>query len=306
MVKGSIILLILTSLLVVASSLPLETEVDEQRNEEGKLNVITITQEEIEGEYHSPSGGGIHFKSVVRGEYHFLSITTTEGEPLVIAKQPHNSTTLMTLTGIDFLVMKTPSESGPTKYTDYIVPNVFHKNVEKALKWNRFSGKLLEQLDTEVNETRQSTIENLALRPEIELCLSAAQALGDLGVVGAQNPAAMPFFALTLRLMKYRAILNGNELTTINDIIGNRRETVDDRQKRSCSLCTHGSCPYYGYGNDCYGMCGIRCWCQSWFCGDCCVHQGCLGHDYCCGEYGYTSWSCITVWNIDCDSSYSC
>ena len=74
--------------------------------------------------------------------------------------------------------MKEPSGSGLTKYTDYIVPNVFQKSVKKALKREYFSTKLLQQLDTEVvNETCQNAIKSLTLWPEIELCMSAAQAL---------------------------------------------------------------------------------------------------------------------------------
>ena len=303
--------LILSTLLAISVALPMETEVQQEMMEEdaerGKLNVITITQEEIEGEYHS-SMGGIHFRSVVRGGYHFLSITTADGEPLMIAKQPRNSTTLMTLSGTDFLVMKRPSDSGLSKYTDYIVPNMFQKSVKKALKREHFSTKLLQQLDTEaINETRQNAVENLALRPEIELCMSAAQALGDLGVIGSQNPAAMPFYALTLRLVKYRDILLSGADFIMNGDDEYRGVQLQDRQKRSCgSRCPYGNCPYRGYQPNCFGMCGIRCWCQYWFCGDCCVHQGCYDHDYCCGTYGYSSWSCITFWNIECSSRYYC
>ena len=309
--------LVLTALLAAAVAIPMEPDlrpeiVGEKAIEKGKLNVITITQEEIEGEYHS-SMGGIHFRSVVKGEYHFLSITTADGEPLVIAKQPHNSTTLMTLSGTDFLIMNDLSDSGLTKYTDYVVPNVFNKNVEKALKRDQFSTNLLEQLDTEaVNQTRQNAVESLALRPEIELCMSAAQALGDLGVIGSQNPAAMPFYALTLRLTKYRNILLTGVDFAMNDNNYRSREGVqlEGRQKRSSCrlayLCPYGDCPYYGYGNDCRGMCGIGCTCYSWICGDCCVHQGCRDHDYCCERYGYTNWSCISVWNVACDAAYRC
>ena len=308
--KGSF--LILAALMAVAVSLPAETDMqlDEENKEEegGKLNVITITQEEIEGEYHSPEGG-IHFHCVVRGEYHFLSITTADGEPLVISKQPHNSTTLMSLSGAEFLVMKNPSESGQSKYSDYVVSNVYHKQVEKALKRDRFSSRLLQLLNADTNETRHNAIESLALRPEIELLMAASQALGDLGIIGSENPAAMPIYALTLRLEKYRDILLGGGEENMEE---NREgmqfpDEEDYRQKRACgSSCPYGSCPYYGYGSNCYGMCGPRCWCHSYFCGDCCVHRGCLDHDYCCGRYGYSSWSCITVWNIRCSSSYSC
>lgn len=277
----------------------------EDHDTQGKLNMITITQEKIEGEYHDLAGG-IHFISEVRGEYHFLSITTADGEPLVIAKQPHNSTMLMTVTDTDFLVMKNPSDSGLSKYTDYIVPTFFHKHVERALKRHRFSSKLLRQLDSrEVNETRHAAIENLVLRPEMELIIAAAEALGNSGVIGAEVPAAMPFYVLELRLAKYRDILLNPGIEADN-IDYEEILLQEHRQKRSCHQCTTGRCPYRGYGSNCRGMCGPRCWCHSWLCGDCCVHRGCLDHDYCCGRYGYTSWTCITFWNINCSSRYDC
>ena len=60
--KGT--LLTFSTLLAISIALPMETEVQPDA-ENGKLNVITITQEEIEGECRS-STGGIHFRSIVR------------------------------------------------------------------------------------------------------------------------------------------------------------------------------------------------------------------------------------------------
>lgn len=296
-------LLILAALMAVAVSLPGTLLEGDNKEEGGKLNVITVTQQEIEGEYHA-SEGGIHFHCIVRGEYHYLSVTTADGEPLVISKQPHNSTMLMSLGGTEFLVMRNPSGSGESKYSDYIIPSMFHKLVEKALERDRFSSRLLQYLDTETNKTRHNAIRSLALHPKVELFMAAAQALGDLGIIGSENPAAMPFYALTLRLAKYHDILMNNE--DANEERQDLQLPEDYRQKRSCSNCIVGSCPYYGYGSDCLGMCGRHCSCQSWLCGDCCVHKGCYDHDICCGLYGYWSWSCTAVWNIECSSPYNC
>ena len=304
--------LILAALIVAAVSHSMEQVMQpEQENshnmeeENGKLNMITITQEVIEGEYHSLAGG-IHFRSEVQTEYHFLSITTADGERLVIAKQPHDSNMLMTVSGTDFLVMKNPSNSGLSKYTDYIVPNIYHKRVEKALKRDRLSSKLLQQLvSTEVNESRHDAVANLAMRSEIELITGAAVALGNTGVTGSQVPAAMPFYVLTLRLTKYRErLLNGIDFEIGYD--DSRDLLYEGRQKRSCHQCTDGYCPYRGYGSNCFGMCGSGCSCWSWVCGDCCVHQGCYDHDGCCQTYGFWSWSCLVPWGFSCSGGYDC
>ena len=95
--------LILAAVVVGVAAAPMEPD-NEVAQEIGKLRIITITQEKIEGEYYSPVGG-IHFQSEVKGEYHFLSITTADGQPLMVAKQFHESASLMRITETDFLVM---------------------------------------------------------------------------------------------------------------------------------------------------------------------------------------------------------
>lgn len=305
-------LILMHAALIVAAIAMSDTKEETGNGASGKLNVITVTKEEIEGEYYDSQLGGIHFHVIVRDEYHFLSISTTEGEPLVISKQLHNSSMVMKISGTEFLVFKDRQSEGESyRYTDYIVPAAFHKSVEKSLKRDQFSEKLLRHLDSEaVNETRKSAIENLALRPEVELFMSASEALGDLGIIGATNPAAMAFYALTLRLEKYRDILLNVDFTEIENTSENFYTDdleLEYRQKRACgSRCPYGSCPYYGYGSNCFGMCGPRCSCQSWFCGDCCVHQGCRDHDSCCALHGYASWHCLRVWDIRCNQPFYC
>ena len=47
--------------------------------EVGKLDMITLNPEKIEGVYHSSGGGGIHFLSEAFGESRYLSIRTLSG-----------------------------------------------------------------------------------------------------------------------------------------------------------------------------------------------------------------------------------
>lgn len=311
-------MLIFAAVIAATASAPMELNSNQQEGdgaeaqEAGKLRVITITNEKIEGEYYSPTSG-IHFQSEVKGDYHLLSITTIDGQTLVIAKQFHESTSLVRITETDFLIMNSRDDDGHFKYTDYVVPGTYHDRVETALKRNRLSGKVLRHLDNRnINETRQLAFESLALRDEIELITEAAWTLGRLGINGNENPAAMPFYTLARRLQQYRdSLLNPADGIGMDHPI----PALSDRKKRwqpalsyvtverRSSECVGGIVP--STSNDCLGMCGYGCYCWSWVCGDCCVHQGCLDHDNCCREHGFWSWACWSLWNFSC-SSYSC
>ena len=67
-------------------------------------------------------------------------------------------------------------------------------------------------------------------------------------------------------------------------------------------------CPRCPVGPTCLGMCGPSCTQCWWFlCGrDCCYHQGCFEHDWCCLEFGFSHPSCFfPVFSFSCDS-YEC
>lgn len=57
-------------------------------------------------------------------------------------------------------------------------------------------------------------------------------------------------------------------------------------------------CTAYPNRNDkCYGMCGLGCSCWKWVCGDCCLHPGCVLHDWACRHLwvpGAANW-CTTI-----------
>lgn len=310
----TISMLILAAVIVATASAPTEPddhtqEDNEEAQEMGKLHIITITNEKINGEYYSPVSG-IRFQSEVKGKYHFLSVTTIDGQPLVTAKQFHDLASLMRITETNFLVMNSQDDNGHPMYTDYVVPGAYHDRVESALKRNRLSSKLLRHLDnTNINKTRQSAFEALALCNEIELITKAAWTLGKLGINGNENPAAMPFYLLARRLQQYKdSLLSPADDVDIMDRAGDRQKqwlpalSYVTVERRSAS-CISELQP--DQSEQCLGMCGLRCYCWSWVCGDCCVHQGCLDHDNCCDQYGYWSWACWSLWNFSC-SSYSC
>lgn len=308
----AILLLAFTSAIVAAAPGSVESENHEQvssqregesqqqtnqRDEEkGKLHVITINQEKIEGEYYGLTEG-IHFLSELRGNLHFLSVVKTNGDPLMIVKQIQPSNILMSVADTDFLIMENPPNSVLPKHSDYVIPKAFQKHVETAVKRNQISKQILRQLDdVNVNESRRSAFEQLVLHPEVELITEAAQALSHLGVRARENPAVLSFYTLARLLGRPRASLPNTGYD----------QRSHHPQKRS--LCPYGQLPYYGYGPDCLGMCGPGCTCWESVCDDCCVHRGCYDHDLCCDSY--FSYGCYSaIWRFDednCSSGWSC
>lgn len=63
-----------------------------------------------------------------------------------------------------------------------------------------------------------------------------------------------------------------------------------------------------GSDQECFGMCGKKCWCWHWVCGDCCLHKGCLQHDACCryANPQYLSTYCLLpfVYGFNCENGY--
>ena len=261
-----------------------------QQEETSGLNVITVTLGKLEGEYYG-SAGGIHFLSTVNGSDFLLTITTTSGEVIIIARRPQESPmAMMSLNDTDFLVMETPNS------LDYIIP----KNNTELMKSlmergpNVDMNEVMSMVDsTNVNETLHCVIEHLVMRSESVLITEAAKALGGLGINGTEYPAVLPFYMLALRLANGRDGVQGDQNT----------EPKQPRQRRSSTCtrngnqytCPSGKCPFPKYGNRCFGMCGKGCSCWSFLCGDCCVHRGCLEHDQCCADNGFYSLKCLLI-----------
>ena len=286
----------------------------------GGLFVSEARPEKVEGEYHTPSGC-IQFSSKVQDDGHggdrFIMVTTMEGEPVVVMRKPERASMMTVKMGqTKFLIQMNQPGSGLPRYTDYVVPQVFHNLVDSALSQNFIFRTLLQQLDSQnANKTRRGAIEELAMRSEANSIIEAAKALGNAGVMGTDNPAAQQFYVLAMRLAKIKemmqrgAVANNDGTLPIRHSFHHVRmhsmyayEQVDS----SCPRCTTGSCPYMGdQSRECHGMCGYECSCWWWLCGDCCVHQGCLEHDNCCVKHGFWSFACLAPVDFSC-SGYSC
>ena len=261
-----------------------ETRQDE---EQGKLNVIHISTEKLEAVYNSPDGNGVHIHSAVNGESSYLAVRNLEGEILVLVEKPNTFATSLTILGWQFLILNNTVSNNERYLTGYAVPHAYSQGVTDAVKKERINHKVLRHLDFDgANNSRTIAMGELIMRQEVAILRDAAFSLGKRGIIGNENPAAMQFYLLAMKLTKRQNQQNG-------------QKQAAQREKRShcwfwkthCSnndKCCY-KCPV---GGNCLGMCGVGCEdCWPWVCGTCCNWRACYDHDICC-DMNWESWGC--------------
>jgi len=119
---------------------------------------------------------------------------------------------------------------------------------------------------------------------------------------------------MTVEFEKVNAIVSasakaGYWIQSMDDLLvftSDEYSTPRGRVSGGRSLLGNCGSPYYRCGNSCYGMCGKDCDCWSWVCGDCDCWKGCLTHDYYCSCQGLSTYCCLNVFWVSCDSYEGC
>ena len=295
-----IIGLVALAVILVASlaiGIGLSVSTVSEHEETTGLNVITVTEVKLEGEYYG-SSGGIYFLSTVNGSDFYLLITTLNGDTVFIARKPQDTPmTLMSVNDTNFLVIENDVASNQPSSEDYMIPKSNMSRMKAMIETHPNRSEIMDMVvKIGVNETISFTLEQLVMRTEAILIIEAALALGKRGLTSKTYPSTLPFYVLALRIASAKDNVEENT---------NRR--AFSRQKRSYQCPTEcQSCPYAVDGNSCFGLCGRQCNCWEWVCGDCCLHQGCLDHDQCCKDMGFYTSKCLLPFNFDCVRGYRC
>ena len=151
----------------------------------------------------------------------------------------------------------------------------------------------------------QASVDALVNHRAIRLIEPAARALGeDLGVIGKDTPAAMPFYAVAMKIAEaysrnQRARVSRNPWDSYR--LNNDRVTVQGTYP-NCDLSTCPPCQE----DECMGLCGKDCTCWTFVCGDCCFYKGCADHDVCCREKGFSYYRCWFPYDLNCNKRFSC
>lgn len=307
-------MLVIIILVVIAVTIGVGVGISATKQTSG-LKIISLSQNSLQGAYYG-SDRGIVFQSTINSSYGYLAVRSTNGTSIVIILHPMDTPmTMMGVNDTNFLFMRNPLGS-PDIYTDYIIPNNYTNLMESIMSGHvNMSDEVLQELDSEtVDTTRQSSLKNLAMSQEALLIIEAAKALGSRGILGLDYPAVMKFYLLALRLSTARTSIESESETVIT--VRSYPMTNDHREKRAtqCNRNQGGdicdTCPYSKGSNNCFGMCGRRCDCWRFVCGDCCVHRYCRTHDECCVRRGFFSLQCFAVafdyFFSSCSDNYDC
>ena len=168
----------------------------------GRLLMITVTPDLVEGKYQS-GDSGIHFVSKDGG----VSVTMLgEGdteEPLFVVFKPDGANTASIATILDkqFLLL---NKSDAKELGDYVIPPSMSARAKEAVESP--DPKKLERLVPELTEdttaNQEAVIEQLLAHPDTHLIIDATFAMGNAEIIGAQYPAVLPFYMLALQLAK--------------------------------------------------------------------------------------------------------
>jgi len=269
----------------------------------GKLNLIFVSTESIEGEYYGTNGLAIHFISdeerisITTFTYNTTSDSRGLEEPILLLERLPvlGNARLMNILGAKVLYFNTTVDE-QSKIVDYFVPARYTARVESAIrshKRNRLH-KMIRKLRRD-RVAIERTAEEKLRHPAVLLLQEAAFAMGKSGIEGRENPAALQLYVTAMRMLEWREKKlkeeGSGELLEEDNVL-----EAFPRQKRShCGGCTTGYCPDRYHDDRCVGMCGLGCSCWRRVCGDCCWQQGCYEHDLCCGACPRISPACLSI-----------
>ena len=283
--------------------------VTSEPEEMGKLDMVTLNPEKIEGVYHSSGGGGVHFISEAFGESRYLSIRTLSGELLMSINRQSAVATFMTVMGRRFLILNHTVSETERYLTGYVVPADLSQRVSESLKKQRITPKFLRHLDFETaNTTRNDAMEELIARPEVEMIRGIVRELATLQITGTENPPAMTIYVLAMRLTKfqnYKMELSADQMNPPAQRAKRGHCWFTWLGRRHCS--NNGKCcSRCPIGSQCLGMCGPGCnpaWYWWGVCSTWCYQQGCYDHDICCDNWNL--WGCQVPVTFSC-SGFIC
>lgn len=118
--------------------------------------------------------------------------------------------------------------------------------------------------------------------------------LGEYGITGKKMPLSLAIHRFAYSLCEKSDIVLKS--------LGSEKKLVPLGVNNSTGNNCSGSSPASSC-EECWGLCGPKCTCWNWACGDCCCHKGCLAHDARCSCFG-TIWCVISavVVPFDCSS----
>lgn len=274
--------------------------------EANRLSVLKLTKESVEATYTDTSTGtGVYFKSA----FGSLSVSSLDGDTLVSARTSGNSGyryEVVSLLG-DYFVQDESLGDVPVSrmFAEFILST---KNAERSLVQRQL---LLSFSETSAQGKIRYDVNRLLQRPESVVLKQAALALSEYDsrrISGVKYPGTLPFFTFMSRLLEVEANTTARVRAMseqrIQQHLKKRHSTFSDDEDDDDDDSCLDYCPPCEDDN-CLGMCGFRCSCWAFICGDCCYHVGCYDHTICCRQ-NFFSVKCLFPIYFRCEENYYC
>ncbi len=226
------------------------------------LLVFNLTEDQINASFAVKDGEynvGIYIHATRQG----YQVSSAEGECLVSMKiLQDGSSQLMSILDECFLQFQG---------RDYVIHKRFATKNELNNTTDYIRTLLEASSSTEFAELNfKIALQSLHERPESDLILQASVELGGKGITASNHPQLLPLYMFATHLSQLARFQPQNDTRHNKDIIEECGEPYKD--------------------DECIGMCGNKCHCWKFICGDCCRHNGCLEHDLCCLQDFYSSY----------------
>ena len=269
---------------------------------EGKTFLVThLTRSYVEASYGNESVG-VRFTSSTGN----LTVSSLNGEILVTAHTSHNGGyryEIVSLLGKYFMRDESLGDVPVTRrFAEYVQST---GNAERTF----IQRQLLLSFSRNSDEKISDAVNRILQRPECQLLQQAAQQLSQQNsghVNGKDYPGTLPFFMFASRVIEAKQRVM-SPLLEQSKLLRKRRNNVnvkdDDDDDDYDDDCLDDCPPCEEEG--CLGMCGVRCMCWDFVCGDCCYHVGCYDHTVCC-RMNYFSIACMFPIYFSCEDNYYC
>ena len=274
---------------LVLSSWQLSMAVPPPQSNTYDLKLSVLTKDVVAGTYaESVTGRGIYFITKIDGS---LLVSTLEHRVIinigVSVKDGTEYSRIIEVEGVTFLQQEDGNEE-----REYYLNHDRALSIKLESDNEGFEDKQekirdsLRDIDKEDETYHRSAVYDSILRllndSHLQILIDAVLVIGERErLTGKDYPALLPLYAMAATL---EAILLDPSLDQNDDF-------QQQLQKRSFPCETPGDCPPC-IEKECLGLCGKKCSCWEWVCGDCCFYWECYKHDLDCEE-SYFSFKCI-------------
>ena len=254
---------------------------------EPQLELILKSKNRFIGKF-TENGEGIIFHTQSDGK---MTISSTQGSNIISVGEVFytgynqmEASSLVEINGWSFLRQKGSYDS----INDYYLYPHEAKIIKNALL-NNIPGNIQMVMQSMYDndpalhrDAIENSIYSLIESQYFPLISKAVHYMGEhMKLTGKEYPSLLPLYLMT---MKLEEIDEDKTSSYMYALFERRRRRFSLRCLKTCPPCRR---------NNCLGMCGRRCKCWRWVCGNCCYHYGCFIHDLDCKHCGYVSFKCI-------------